>query len=1321
MNRISKLNKNYFILEGIPISLELFEKYQKRRKAKIVTFIDDLSSLNTRTENEVLKALNQMVKSKNFFKYCSSLLININPGPNFIFDYLNLESYLKLNKNNQEINEKPHLYSFMHYVYKIMKKEDEDQAVCLMGPIGSGKTFNIIHIIEYFCYSYCPKNFEAEVFDMIHKSIQLIHIFGSIYRENNIESTSCGMLMKLGFNNDDEICLFDLDAKILDVTLPFSENGRSFSILHSFIKGANPQLRKIFEIPHNENNLAFFRKFSNNFSDNTKERFKLNDLEIWNRFHSLMKWFKFPKNDVISILQCLAFVINLNEIVISKVKVGQLKKKELFSIHKGLATKKLCKNLSIEEDFFLETIGTFKTSQEAKTFIISLMKQTYYIIFEFILVRLKDYLKSYFINLSRKASQPNPFVTKIKYINFIDFPGEVEDKTLGGFTTNLANECLLMYSSTRYYQIIEKLLSEGITLKMFKPLHSYSTIKACFGENGFFDYFSQPFTSGNFYEFIKGSEFKKHFIKCVKFNQPEDFSPPDFNFKFCFSHQQVIYNYETLYFEAKGFVENKKIFDIFSKSQNSVISFCYQMLLTNKTKDFYSFYSQTLKSLFQSIKDISPFVMYCLHSNNSYKIFFNEKGENKFSLKKKREKTKEFDEIPSEITINMMKHSLAFPLLNWVWYGYKEWIEIDDFIKEFCLDFERIKDKIVSLNNADFGKPKFQNISFKNLEKKDIVKYTMNILSREGDYIIGKNFVIMKEGTINKMKNYLNAMIKTAQQMSQNIKINKTKTKFSNVKNSRLITQRLSSKNSTPSDSNNVTIKLSDKNLSLPRIRGDLEKTEFSREDLLKRQCILNIYKNGRIINNTSPLTSLKTEKYNVFSIISKDDRNLKDENDIMNTSNDVIEEIEETIKKTKKNTVVTDPILFNKIKILMDPNKNKNYKIFDYKEITPQLIKLQTCIRGFLGRKKFKYFDFLINQIIIIQRYIRGFITRKKFAKFMKCYKKIIIIQRVYHIRFHKMVQSSIKIQKCWKRYKNNQILKDKLAQRKRASIKGEYWDSDSQDNEYNRENYNLELQLREIASHSNFSRKRIHKKLNKSQENMTDKIKKEKNPKRIVEMILCDKRLNQENKDLNYLMLDKKKLLSSSSLIQKLREDENKNEEKSENQLKNEENKKSRVTQELINKIKREEENLTFKPTINKNFNFNLKYPSNFLKRIEFYQLFKERNIENLRNHYKKKEENSFRPKVSNFANSIRNVFNRLYNEDLIRKKQQKQILKNINSTLQTHNDFYSSNKRFLEENSSNKKIENINLSEIHKPRTNETDENNLDLWPSNISKKF
>ena len=39
-----------------------------------------------------------------------------------------------------------------------------------------------------------------------------------------------------------------------------------------------------------------------------------------------------------------------------------------------------------------------------------------------------------------------------------------------------------------------------------------------------------------------------------------------------------------------------------------------------------------------------------------------------------------------------------------------------------------------------------------------------------------------------------------------------------------------------------------------------------------------------------------------------------------------------------------------------------------------------------------------------------------------------------------------------------------------------------------------------------------------------------------------------------------------------------------------------------------------------------------------------------------------------------------------------------------------------------SNNKKLENINLSEILKPKkTEEIDENIIDLWPSNYSKKY
>ena len=188
MKRYSYKGKNNpYIIEGIQINKYLLKKYLNREGEKKLTIINDLSQLSTKTDNELLKVLENMMKTKNYFKYCASLLININPGPNYIFDYLNLKKWISSSSssflNNQE--KKPHLYSFMQYVYETMIKENNDQVVNLLGPIGSGKTFNLIHIIEFFTNMYGPKNYQSELFEIFHNSIQLIHIFGSIYRINN--------------------------------------------------------------------------------------------------------------------------------------------------------------------------------------------------------------------------------------------------------------------------------------------------------------------------------------------------------------------------------------------------------------------------------------------------------------------------------------------------------------------------------------------------------------------------------------------------------------------------------------------------------------------------------------------------------------------------------------------------------------------------------------------------------------------------------------------------------------------------------------------------------------------------------------------------------------------------------------------------------------------------------------------------------------------------------------------------------------------------------------------------------------------------------
>ena len=268
MLKNSKAKSLEFNIDGITINRDLMEKILLKEKSKKICLIDDLSNLKTKSERELLEVINHMMENKIFFKYSFSLLININPGPDFVYDYLNLKDWIsneeKNNKNNAnnipKIETKPHLYSFIQYVYETMIAENKDQVISILGPLGSGKTFNLVHIMEYFTTLYSYENYNIDNFDLIHKSIQFIHILGSIYRGNNLESSSCGLLLNLVFNQNNLICNFDIDAQILDYTLPFNENGRTFSIFHALIKGANEDLKRDYKIYMNDNNLFGLKK-----------------------------------------------------------------------------------------------------------------------------------------------------------------------------------------------------------------------------------------------------------------------------------------------------------------------------------------------------------------------------------------------------------------------------------------------------------------------------------------------------------------------------------------------------------------------------------------------------------------------------------------------------------------------------------------------------------------------------------------------------------------------------------------------------------------------------------------------------------------------------------------------------------------------------------------------------------------------------------------------------------------------------------------------------------------------------------------------------
>ena len=1059
---IQKFDKNLKerILGSANVSKEALNKFREKEKKDSVKVLTDLLDLKSKSESQVYEVLNTMVKNSQFFMYCGPLLLNINPGPNNIRDYLNLQSWIKETENSEEQDWKPHLYTYMYYVYKILLEEKRDQVVNMLGQIGSGKTFNMMHIIEYFCCMVGPENRQIETFDIIHKSIQLVHIMGSIFRQNNLESTSCGILLRLGFGENNKISNFDIDAKILDCTLPFSENGRSYSILHSFLCAATAELKRNFFLPESEIHLNFFRKFGKNFSKKTKERFKLNDYEIWNKFHSLLRFFEFEKDEVIEILQIFSFLININELGMTKGEIGHMKG---YVISKGQTSHRLATLLSMDEDNFIHQMGVFKDIQEIKNTLVSLMKYSYYIVFEFIIFKIKKKLKNYFNEINTNANN-NP--DNIKYINFLDFPGEVEDQTLGGLLTNLANECINLYAGGSYSSVVEKILKEKINLKLFHPLHSYYMLKTLMGPNGLLVYLSNLFTESNFNSLKNICQSKSTFKKCISFKE-SNIQNQQFKFDLHFSHTSVRYNYQSLYMETKTLVSVSKTFKIFSLSGNKIIKTIYPKVVPNKT-DFFTFTYNILQSLFKPIEGLSPFVIYCLHSNNSHKLFFGNDNDEYMS------EGEQNWVIPKKLTQDMLKNSLCIPILYWHWFGYHEWIDIDVFLTEFEEDYIKIieikkqkqKEKelgndmsIKDNNNINDNKDEINEFTNKRpYEKANII---LNDILLGRDCAIGKTTILSKSGTIRNLRNKFDKLLGYNNNISEKDKLNNkllpNKSKLISLLDNYAISGSSSQKNLAP-------MKHSLKNqcdlVYIQQKNNDNEdNNQYNSKKGLNSKTKNNKKKDNNINNKDIELIELGeddlTKKYNMFNIIDKsrnkssnlnDSLTSNDENDIdIMNNNEKMSDKELAAFRKKNNIVIPSKNNFDMVNSLFNYNKNTNFKIFDYTKVLPEILSIQCAFRSYQARQKHLLLKYLISRITLIQKMIRGVITRQKFKRLKKCLDLIIRIQSNFRRKMYFTVLKVILIQKWIRKYfVRKKYLRKK--QRKENSLinpDDEYYDS--------------------------------------------------------------------------------------------------------------------------------------------------------------------------------------------------------------------------------------------------------------------------------------
>ena len=992
-----------FFMNIIPNTLtkEKFENFYTELYLKKLTAIKNLLEIDPKSSSELQNYLIFISKiKKQFYVGAGKILISIKPSDiTENIDYFSLRNWCQSTIGKPMSQWQNHIYTLAHSAYIHMINTQKDQSISLLGKMGSGKTFNALKIIQYLFFISSNQEIRRDQYDFINKGIKLIQIIGNVYQIENVENNSCGFVYHIGFQNND-ISIFDVDSEILDMTLPFSENGRSFTLLHGFLLTQE----KYFKIKDADFN--FFKKYNTIFKENNKEEYEYyekRDIENFKIFTELCQVF-LNENEYIDVLNLFYIILLCNQVTILRNhRFFKGKKQEIYFVGQDGITNRIANILGVDIKEFMSIF--FEDSdyslEKHKNILVAFMKYSYYCIHDFILNKIKEKFKKVFKFHNPSKIKIDENKPKITYIHIIDFPGEKKDQTLGGMTLNYANECLYLYSISNYTSMLSSLENNNIRLKKYQAPFSYDIMKSLVNYNGILTFLnSDPSQQSiKFEELLKKSD---NIPTIIQFIQKKQLINVHYT---CLSS---CYFFKDLIKESKTLIINKNMINLFKNCYNLILS---QTTLVTMHKHFFisDYINNKLKYLFCGIENLEPFIVNCVSFDEVINGTYNY-NLNIFNGKR-----------------NIIKNSL-----NWIWYGYEEWITYENFLDEFYQDFTNIKKYYLyhkdikssklnlnskkesnnsskisnnknnnndSTNNQSNKKINIENNNEKN-NMKEKIEEIISVFNLNNECIIGNSFLIMKKGTFNLLKKIEKTLLINAS-VGNDIMIDIDKIK--NLPIPKKILVQLIKEHQERKES------LLKKNQEKKQ-----KKIEKIPDSFISEKNIEELFIPGNEIIHLQILSE------NILKYLSNDKNfNYYHINNMLNRK--------KAEDKNKNNIVIPkSQNEYQNIKNFFDINEHFNSNLYDITPIIVFIIYIQKMYRGFIIRKKFtQIYKYVRYYIIYLQKYIRGHLLRTKYQRFLNCVKKIILIQMFYKKYFQKKSNSATVIQRCFRKFFENKMTK--------------------------------------------------------------------------------------------------------------------------------------------------------------------------------------------------------------------------------------------------------------------------------------------------------
>ncbi|KAL4224255.1 TRAFAC class myosin-kinesin ATPase superfamily [Mactra antiquata] len=282
--------------------LDVDEDDVEKANAPQLDRAEDLCLLRYLNESSSLHTLRQRYGGNLIHTYAGPSLIIVNPmQPLQIYS----EKVIQMFKGCKQEDMPPHIFATAQIAYREMLNTRHDQSIVFMGRSGSGKTYNVRHILHYLTMSAGSVNNILSV-DKLNAMTELLEAFGCSRTILNTSASRFSQLTTLDFDHNGQVVSASVQVLMFEKTrvVRRPEGEPTFNVFYQLLAGVDSKLRSELQL----NNLNDPNLFMTPLQ---KAEDKQRAIQYWGKIQHAMSCIDMTEDEVKSICCVLAAIYHL--------------------------------------------------------------------------------------------------------------------------------------------------------------------------------------------------------------------------------------------------------------------------------------------------------------------------------------------------------------------------------------------------------------------------------------------------------------------------------------------------------------------------------------------------------------------------------------------------------------------------------------------------------------------------------------------------------------------------------------------------------------------------------------------------------------------------------------------------------------------------------------------------------------------------------------------------------------------------------------------------------------------------------------------------